>query len=100
MAGTDVVVEESTKVKLSEPTMWKVVFINDDLTPIDFVISLLMEVFKHSFESARVITMQVHEQGSGVAGVYNYEIAEAKASEATNLSRDNGFPLQIKLEEE
>ena len=44
--------------------------------------------------------MQVHEQGAGVAGIYNFEIAEAKASEATTLSRANGFPLQIKIEEE
>ena len=80
--------------------MWKVIFINDDLTPIDFVISLLIDIFKHNFETARNITMQVHEQGSGIAGVYSYEIAEAKSVEATNLSRNNGFPLQIKMEEE
>ena len=100
MAGTDVVFDEKTKLKVSEPTMWKVIFLNDDVTPMDFVISLLMEVFKHTFESARTITMQVHEQGSGVAGVYNYEIAEAKLTEAAELTRINGFPLQIKTEEE
>lgn len=100
MASTDVVFDEKTKLKVSEPTMWKVILLNDDSTPIDFVISLLMEVFKHNFESAKNITMQVHEQGSGVAGLYNFEIAEAKAAEATNLSRENGFPLQIKMEEE
>jgi len=100
MAGTDVVFDKKTKLNVSEPTLWKVVFLNDDVTPIDFVISLLIEVFKHNFESARTVTIQVHEQGSGIAGVYNYEIAEAKTSEATNLSRANGFPLQIKMVEE
>lgn len=100
MAGTDVVFDEKTKLKVSEPTMWKVILLNDDLTPVDFVISLLMEVFNHNFETAKTVTMQVHEQGSGIAGVYNFEIAEAKTTEATKLSRANGFPLQIKMEEE
>ena len=100
MAGTDVVLDEKLKINVSEPTLWKVILLNDDVTPIDFVISLLIEIFKHNFESARTITMQVHEQGAGVAGIYNFEIAEAKASEATTLSRANGFPLQIKIEEE
>ena len=100
MAGTDIQIDKKTKEKVGEPNMWKVIFINDDLTPIDFVISLLIDIFKHNFETARNITMQVHEQGSGIAGVYSYEIAEAKSVEATNLSRNNGFPLQIKMEEE
>ena len=100
MAGTDIVFDEKTKLNVSEPTLWKVIFINDDFTPMDFVISLLMELFKHNFESAKTITMQVHEQGSGVAGMYTYEIAEQKSKEATDLSRANGFPLQIKMEEE
>lgn len=100
MAGTDIQIDEKTKSKVAEPKLWKVIFINDDLTPMDFVISLLMDIFKHGYESARNITMQVHEQGSGIAGVYSFEIAEAKSVEATNLSRTNGFPLQIKMEEE
>jgi ATP-dependent Clp protease adaptor protein ClpS len=100
MSGTDILTDRKIKAKIAEPSMWKVVFLNDDHTPIDFVISLLIEVFKHSHDSARNVTMQVHEQGSGVAGTYSYEIAEAKSVEATNLSRSNGFPLQIKMEEE
>lgn len=100
MAGTDIQIDEKIKAKIAEPTRWKVVFINDDVTPIDFVISLLMEVFKHGFDSAKHVTMQVHEQGSGIAGTYSHEIAEAKTTEAVTLSRANGFPLQIKMEEE
>jgi len=100
MAITDVVLEEKSKLKVSEPTLWKVIFLNDDVTPMDFVISLLIEVFKHNPQSAYDITIQVHEQGSGIAGVYSHEIAEAKSVEATHLSRNNGFPLQIKMEEE
>lgn len=100
MAGTDIQVEETVKVRISEPKKWKVIFLNDDFTPIDFVISLLMEIFKHGTESAKAITMQVHEQGSGIAGSYSFDIAEAKSAEATKISRSHGFPLQIKIEEE
>lgn len=100
MAGTDIQLDERIKTKIVEPKKWKVIFLNDDATPIDFVISLLIEIFKHNIDTAKEITMQVHETGSGVAGLYSFEIAEAKAAEATTLSRGNGFPLQIKIEEE
>lgn len=100
MTSTDIKIEEQVKNKILEPGKWKVVLLNDDATPFDFVISLLIETFKHNPESARNITMQIHEQGSGVAGTYSFEIAEVKAVEATNLARTNGFPLQIKIEEE
>jgi ATP-dependent Clp protease adaptor protein ClpS len=100
MAGTDIQLEDKIKEKVKQPNLWKVILINDDLTPIDFVISLLIEVFKHDVDSAKTITFQVHEQGSGIAGTYSHEIAETKANEAIKLSRSNGFPLQIKIEEE
>lgn len=100
MPNTDILLDEKIKVIVSEPKNWKVIFLNDDTTPMEFVISLLVEVFKHSQENARDITLQVHETGSGIAGIYSFEIAEAKAVESTNLARQNGFPLQIKLEED
>ena len=100
MPNTDVKLDERIKVRVSEPKRWKVILLNDDTTPIEFVISLLVEVFKHTADSAKDITMQIHETGSGIAGVYSFEIAEAKAVEATHQARTNGFPLQIKLEEE
>jgi ATP-dependent Clp protease adaptor protein ClpS len=96
----DVKIDEKIKQKIEEPKRWKVVFLNDDYTPMDFVISILTTVFKHSQDTATNITMQIHNEGSGIAGVYTFEIAEVKAVEATTLSRSNGFPLQIKLEEE
>ena len=76
------------------------VLLNDDHTPIDFVVGILTEIFKHTQETAKAITIQIHTEGSGIAGVYSYEIAEVKAVEATNLARSNGFPLQIKMEEQ
>jgi ATP-dependent Clp protease adaptor protein ClpS len=100
MATTDVAIDEKVKVVISEPKCWKVILLNDDTTPMEFVIGILVDVFKHTADSARDIMLQVHETGSGVAGIYSFEIAEAKAVEATNQSRTNNFPLQVKLEEE
>lgn len=100
MASTDIQLDEKIKVTASEPKRWKVLLLNDDSTPMEFVIAILIEIFKHTQDTAKDIMLQVHETGSGVAGIYSFEIAEAKAVEATNLSRTNGHPLQIKLEEE
>jgi ATP-dependent Clp protease adaptor protein ClpS len=100
MPSTDIQLDEKIKVKVSEPKRWKVILLNDDSTPMDFVISVLVEVFKHTIDTSKEIMLQVHETGSGIAGVYSFEIAEAKAVEATQQARTSGFPLQIKLEEE
>lgn len=100
MPGTDIQLDEKIRVKVSEPKKWKVIFLNDDHTPMDFVTSILIEIFKHTADTAKQIMLQVHETGSGVAGVYSFDIAEVKAVEATNAARTAGYPLQIKLEEE
>ena len=96
----DIKIDEKIKVKNREPNLYKVIMLNDDVTPMDFVISLIVELFKHSEVTARTITMKIHEEGSGVVGTYSYEIAEQKSTEAINLSRDNGFPLRIRIEED
>jgi ATP-dependent Clp protease adaptor protein ClpS len=100
MAETLTKVRETIDTVTLEPGKYKVVLYNDDKTPIEFVIALLMKVFKHSEESAAEITMKVHHEGSGVAGVYSYEIAEQKGMEGTSLARQNGYPLVIKVEAE
>jgi ATP-dependent Clp protease adaptor protein ClpS len=100
MSTTDIQLDEKIKVTISEPKRWKVILLNDDSTPMEFVMGVLTEVFKHTQDTAREIMLQVHEEGSGIAGVYSFEIAEAKAVEATNLARTNNHPLQLKLEEE
>jgi ATP-dependent Clp protease adaptor protein ClpS len=100
MPSTDIQLDEKIKVTVQEPKRWKVILLNDDSTPMEFVISVLVEIFKHTPETAKEIMLQVHETGSGIAGVYSFEIAEAKAVEATQQARSNGYPLQIKLEEE
>jgi len=100
MSTTDVKLDEKIKIRVEEPKRWKVVFVNDDQTPMDFVVGILTEIFKHTQDTAREITIQIHQQGSGIAGIYSYEIAEIKAVETTQLARSNGFPLQVRMEEE
>lgn len=98
--STDVQFDEKIKVSLQPPKMWKVVFLNDDHTPMEFVMELLTEIFKHTESDAKNITMEIHNEGSAIVGVYTHEIAEQKGIESTHLARSNGFPLQITVEQE
>jgi ATP-dependent Clp protease adaptor protein ClpS len=66
----------------------------------EWVIEVLVSIFKHSETTAKEITLTIHNEGSGLAGIYSYEIAEQRSLEAVSASRERGFPLQIKLEEE
>ncbi len=93
-------IEEKIVVALQPPKLWKVVFHNDDQTPMEFVIELLTSVFKHSENTAKELTLEIHNTGCAVAGIYTHEVAETKGIESTQLARSNGFPLQITLEEE
>ena len=92
--------ENQTTNKLQVPSKYKVIVCNDDVTPIEFVISMLIVIFKHTEKSALELTLTVHNNGSAVAGVYSYEVAEQKGIDATNLARANGYPLIIKVEPE
>lgn len=96
----DVKIDEKIKIKITEPKKYMVLFLNDDHTPIDFVIELMISIFKHSQETAKELTLKVHNEGSAVVGVYSYEIAEQKGIEATQTARQAGFPLQIKVDQE
>jgi len=96
----DVKIDELIDQKITEPVRYKVIFINDDATPMDWVLEVLTGIFKHSAESAEKLMIQIHTEGSGCVGIYTYEVAEQKAVEATTASRERGYPLQIKVEEE
>ena len=98
--STDVKIDEKITVSLQPPKQWKVIVLNDDHTPMDFVISMLCAIFKHSETIAKELTMEIHNEGSAVVGVYAHEIAEQRGLDATQLARSNGFPLQITLEPE
>lgn len=98
--STDLQVSEQIKVSLEPPKLWKVLMLNDDQTPMEFVIELLTGLFKHTDGDARALTLEIHNTGSAVVAVHPYEIAEQRALEATKLSRSNGFPLRTELEQE
>jgi ATP-dependent Clp protease adaptor protein ClpS len=99
---TDIIVDKKTKVnnKLKEPSKYKVIVCNDDQTSMEFVVSMLMTVFKHDEKSALTLTLTIHQKGSAVAGIYGFEIAEQKAVDGTNLARAHAYPLIIKVEPE
>jgi ATP-dependent Clp protease adaptor protein ClpS len=81
-----------------EPERFRVVILNDNSTPMEFVIELLKVIFHHTQDAATQIMMQVHQNGKGTAGVYTYEVAEQKAMESTQIARTNGHPLGVSVE--
>jgi ATP-dependent Clp protease adaptor protein ClpS len=87
-------------IVIKKPNMYKVIFNNDDATPADFVRELLKMVFHHNDEDAARLTLEIHEHGRGVAGIYTFEIAEQKHNEAVYVARTNGHPLNINVESE
>ncbi len=88
------------KQKIERPKKYKVVFYNDDFTPMNLVTSILIEIFNKGLREAQAIMMRVHKQGKGVAGVYSKEVADTKVSTATMHAREAGFPLYVEAQEE
>ena len=97
---TSIDIEEKIKTFVQEPGKYKVIFLNDNATPMDFVVSILVEVFRHTEKTAQELTMKIHEEGTAIVGLYSFEIAEQRSLEATKLARADGFPLQIQIEKE
>jgi ATP-dependent Clp protease adaptor protein ClpS len=85
-------------VDVKEPSMFRVIYLNDDKTAVDFVIASLVDHFAYNALDAEAVTLAIHEQGSAVVAVLPYEIAEQKGIEVTVSARSEGYPLQIKLE--
>ena len=100
MSKTDIVVKPKilAKTNIKPPSLFNVIFINDNVTTMEFVIEVLKTIFNHDEETAKEITVKIHEEGSSVVSILPYEIAEQKGVEATLLARNNGFPLNVKLE--
>jgi ATP-dependent Clp protease adaptor protein ClpS len=101
MTTEDTVLEKkkTTTRQIKEPPKYKVIVLNDDHTPVEFVVAMLVAVFKHNQSSALELTLKIHNEGSAVAGVYSHEIAEQKILDGTNMARANGFPLILKAEQ-
>jgi ATP-dependent Clp protease adaptor protein ClpS len=96
--GTGVVTE--TRVKTKKPSMYRVLLLNDDYTPMEFVVFILEQFFNKSPEQATRIMLHVHQKGVGVCGVYTFEVAETKVAQVMDLARRNEHPLQCTMEKE
>lgn len=90
---------EEARPKLKEPSMYKVVLLNDDFTPMEFVVRLLETLFGMDREKATRIMLQVHSHGKGVCGIYTYEIAETKVAQVSEYAQRHQHPLMCSMEE-
>ena len=88
------------KIKIDEPGMYDVIFLNDNITTQDFVIRCLKQIFNKSQEEATAIMKKIHKDGQGIVGAYVHEVAEQKGIETTLLARQEGMPLQIKVKKQ
>jgi ATP-dependent Clp protease adaptor protein ClpS len=95
---TDIVTK--SKPKTQKPSLYKVLLLNDDYTPMEFVIYVLERFFNKGRDEATRIMLHVHHKGVGVCGVYTYEIAETKVAQVMDLARQHGHPLQCTMEKE
>ena len=93
------VVKERVETKQQDPTLFKVVLLNDDYTTMEFVLNVLEGVFQKSPAEAYRIMMHVHQNGRGIAGVYAWEVAETKANTVRSLAGEAGFPLRATIED-
>jgi ATP-dependent Clp protease adaptor protein ClpS len=92
--------KERSKSKIKEPRQYNVVMHNDDFTTMEFVVMILVQVFLKSEEEANALMLQVHHSDKAVVGIYSYDIAVSKARKATNMAREQNFPLRITVEPE
>jgi ATP-dependent Clp protease adaptor protein ClpS len=100
MEMTDIQTLTREKIKLEEPGMYDVIFLNDNITTTEFVVRVLKQIFGKTQEQAEVIMNRVHKDGQGVVGSYVHEVAEQKGIEATLLARQENMPLQIKVKKQ
>ncbi|MGF1528030.1 MAG: ATP-dependent Clp protease adapter ClpS [Candidatus Competibacterales bacterium] len=97
--GDPGLIAEKARPKLKRPRMYKVVLLNDDYTPMEFVVHVLEQFFGMNREKATQVMLHVHTRGKGVCGVYTYEIAETKVAQVNDFSREHQHPLMCTMEE-
>jgi ATP-dependent Clp protease adaptor protein ClpS len=97
-AGTTTGVATRTRAKTKKPTPYRVLMLNDDYTPMEFVVLVLQRFFRMDMEEATRVMLHVHQRGVGVCGVFSYEVAETKVAQVMDFARENLHPLQCTLE--
>lgn len=100
MSKTETKIKIKPNLALAEPPLFKIIYLNDEVTSMEFVVSSLIEYFNYTDDTAVHITENIHSNGSAVVAVLPYEIAEQKGIEVTILARSQGYPLQVKVESE
>ena len=98
--GVIIMKRKKNKPKLEPPKKYKVILLNDDYTPMDFVVAILEKIFKRTKSEAEAIMLEVHKTGKGIAGVYPFDIASTKLGLAMQWARHKEHPLTLKLEKE
>ena len=96
--GTGLGVATRTRTRSKTPAPYKVLMLNDDYTPMEFVVHVLQRFFKMSVDDATRVMLHVHQRGVGVCGIFTYEVAETKVSQVIDFARENQHPLQCTLE--
>jgi ATP-dependent Clp protease adaptor protein ClpS len=100
MAQSDTKIKIKPNLRLTEPPLFRVIYMNDEFTTMDFVVRSLIDHFNYTVDTAASITTGIHNDGSATVAVLPFEIAEQKGTEVTLEARNEGFPLQIKIEAE
>ena len=99
-SGTDTISRTKTKPKTQKPNLYRVLLLNDDYTPMEFVVLVLQDVFNKTREEATQIMYHVHQKGVGECGVFPYEVAETKVTRVMDTARKNQHPLQCVMEKQ
>ena len=99
MSQEEITTAEKKKTVLKSPNKYMVIFLNDNVTPMEYVIQVLLTFFGKTPEEANEITLEVHEKGRSVAGAYSYEVAEQKCIETVTDARKHSYPLDVIMEE-
>ena len=97
-SDNEIGVVTKTRLRTKQPSLWRVLMLNDDYTPMEFVVYVLQRYFNKDADAATQIMLHVHQKGVGVCGIFPYEVAETKVTQVMNLARENQHPLQCTLE--
>lgn len=98
--SNEIEIELDDDIDLQEPKKYKVFLLNDDFSTMDFVIDVLVRVFRKTVDEASIIMLNIHNNGKDLCGVYTYEIATTKVAQVKSMAREKGFPLKAMMEEE